>query len=118
MYSAIPPGTPLAAASSYSNFSSGFETWIEVLSSFENRLRVDTWSGAINDWLEHDSHPPDMTNSSSPHTYGAVAVTAFGIAFAIVSTPEQKDSIAVWQVTRNLVDWTYNGNIDVGDAWG
>lgn len=54
---------------------------------------------------------------SNQRAFGAVAVTAVGTAFSIVGTAGQKDTIGVWQVGDDMVDWTAAGNIDVGDAW-
>ncbi|KAL9036679.1 MAG: hypothetical protein Q9214_006029, partial [Letrouitia sp. 1 TL-2023] len=51
-YYAIPPGSPIAAAASYSKASTGYETWIEVLFLSKTGITVNTWSGAINDWLQ------------------------------------------------------------------
>ena len=118
IYYAVFPGTPIAAASAYSNVSSGFESWIEVLSLSDSGVEVDTWSGEINDWLQHDTHPSVMANStSSEKAYGSLAVTAIGNAFAVV-TENGKDTIQNWQVADDMVDWIVVGTVDVESAWG
>jgi hypothetical protein len=118
IYYAVPPGTPIAAASAYSNVSSGLESWIEVLSLSDSGVEVDTWSGEINDWLQHDAHPSVMANSTRNGTvYGSVAVTAIGNAFAVV-TENQSDTIQSWQVANDLIDWGSVGTVDIGRAWG
>lgn len=117
-YNAAAPGTPIAAASSYSNISTGYETWIELLSLSATGIEVDTWSGQINDWLEHDNHPSSMANSTAnAKTYEAVAVTAMGQAFAAVSISDEKYIIESWQVADDMVDWSSTGTVDIGNAW-
>ncbi|KAL8718190.1 MAG: hypothetical protein Q9225_004652 [Loekoesia sp. 1 TL-2023] len=119
VYRPIPYGSKIAAASSYTNVSSGLETWIEVLSISDKGVEVDTWSGAINDWLRHGANPVTMTNSSSNgKSYESVAVTATGSAFGAVRQDGRVDQIENWQVTDDLVDWVLVGNVDLGDAWG
>ena len=119
IYNAIPSGSPIAAASSYSNVSTGFETWIEVLSVSNKGVLVNTWSGAINDWLEQYTHPSAMVNSTgSGRSYGSVAVTATGTAFGVVKQDGQVDKIESWQVQDDMVDWSLVGNVDLGGAWG
>ena len=118
-YNTIPAGSSIAAASSYSNVSTGFETWIEVLSVFDKGFEVDTWSGAINDWLEQYTHPSAMVNSTGTgNIYGSVAVTAMGSAFGVVKLDGQVDKIESWQVDDDTVDWTFTGNVDLNGAWG
>ena len=119
-YNAIPSGSPIAAASSYSNVSTGFETWIEVLSVSNKGIEVNTWSGAINDWLEQYTHPSAMANSTTGNgrSYGSVAVTATGTAYGVVKQDGQIDGIERWQVQDDMVDWSLVGNVDLGGAWG
>lgn len=118
-YSRIPPGSPIAAASSYSSVSTGLETWIEVLSLSSAGVQVNTWSGAINNWLEYDRTPPAMANSrDSQKVYGRIAVTATGSAFAVAKQNGQADRIESWQVQDNMLDWISTGNVGLGDAWG
>jgi hypothetical protein len=89
-----------------------------VLSLSKEGIEVDTWSGAIGDWLEHENHPSAMSNSTeNVITYGSIAVTAIGSAFGVVSQEGQKDVIGWWQVEDDLVDWSFVGNVDVGRAW-
>lgn len=117
-YDAIPSDSSIAAASSYSEVSTGLETWIEVLSAFDKGLEVDTWSGAINGWLEQYEHPSAMVNlTGNGKVYGSVAVTAIGRAFAVVRQDGHVDEIQSWQVEDDLVDWSLVGNVDIGDAW-
>ena len=125
VYDAIPSGSPIAAASSYSNLSNGYETWIQVLSVSDTGVQVNTWSGAINDWLEQSNHPSAMVNSSTTTTddnsgklYGRVAVTAIGSAFAVVVGRDGRASgIEEWQVQDDIVDWKGVGNLDPGGIW-
>lgn len=118
-YDAIPSGSPIAAASSYSNVSTGFETWIEVLSVSNKGIEVNTWSGAINNWLEQYNNPSAMANSTgNRRSYGSVAVTATGTAYGVVKQDGQVDGIVRWQVQDDLVDWSLVGNVDLGGAWG
>ena len=118
-YGAIPSGSPIAAASSYSNVSTGYETWVEVLSVSNKGVLVNTWSGAINNWLEQYNRPSAMVNSTgSGRSYGSVAVTAAGIAFGVVKQDGQVDKIESWQVQDDTVDWSLVGNVDLGGAWG
>ena len=118
-YNAIPSGSPIAAASSYSNVSTGLETWIEVLSVSSKGIEVNTWSGAINGWLEQYVHPSAMANSTgSGRSYGSVAVTATGTAYGVVKQDGQVDSIERWQVQDDTVDWSLVGNVDLDGAWG
>ena len=119
VYDVVAHGSKVAAASSYTNLSSGVEDWIEVLSISGRGVEVETWSGAINDWLLHSAHPSTMANSSTNgKTYESVAVTAAGCAFGVVRQDGRLDQIEYWQVDDNLVDWTLAGNVDIGDAWG
>jgi hypothetical protein len=118
IYHAVSPGTPIAAASAYSNVSSGFESWIEVLSLSDSGVEVDTWSGEINNWLQHGIHPSVMTNLTRNETiYGSVAVTATGNAFAVV-TENRNDTIQHWQVADDMIDWGLVGTVEIGSAWG
>ncbi|MCJ1228038.1 hypothetical protein MMC12_004698 [Toensbergia leucococca] len=120
-YRPIPPGSPIAAAASYSNVSTGFETWIEVLSVSDKGVEVDTWSGAINDWLEQYDHPLAMANSTTGNNggkvYGSVAVTASGSAFGVVRQEGRGDGIENWQVGNEMVDWSAVGDVDLEGAW-
>jgi hypothetical protein len=119
IYYIVAPGTPIAAAASYTNVSTGYETWIEVLSLSKIGIEVDTWSGAIKNWLEHKTHPSAMSNSTAnAKTYSSIAVTAIGSAFAVVSQEGQKDMIEWSQVADDMVDWTLVGKVDVGNSWG
>ncbi len=117
-YSAAAAGTPIAAASSYSNVSTGYETWIQMLSLSNTGIEVDTWFGQINDWLQHDNHPSTMANSTAnPKTYEAVAVTAMGKAFAAVSITDLKYIIESWQLADDMVGWTSTGVVNIDNAW-
>lgn len=119
IYNTISSGSPIAAASSYSNVSTGFETWIEVLSISNGGVEVNTWSGTIRDWLEQYNVPSVMANSTSDKkVYGAVAVTATGNAFGVVKKIGQADTIENWQVADDMVDWSLVGAVDLGGVWG
>lgn len=118
MYNIAAPGTPLAVASSYSNVSTGFETWIQLLQLSDQGIEANTWSGAINDWLEQYNHPSPMANSTvNIKTYGGVAVTAMGSAFAIVNAAGV-DTIQSWQVNDDMLNWRSTGLVDVSNSWG
>lgn len=119
-YNAAPPGTPIAAASSYSNLSLGYHTWIGLLSLSATGIEVASWSGLIGKWLVQNNHPLPMTNSTAnPKIYGALAVTAIGRAFAFVSTSDQDPKYAIesWQVADDFVSWTSTGTVNIGSAW-
>lgn len=117
-YNAAPPSTPIAAVSSYSNVSTGYDTWIELLSLSATGIEVGSWSGLIGRWLVQNNHPSPMTNSTAnPKIYGALTVTAIGRAFAVVSTNDQKYVIESWQVADDLVSWTSTGTVNIGNAW-
>lgn len=117
-YNAAPAGTPIAAASSYSNALTGYDTWIELLSLSATGIQVGSWSGLDARWLVQDNHPSPMTNSTAnPKIFGALAVTAIGRAFAVVSTSDQKHAIESWQVADDFVSWTSTGTVNIGGAW-
>jgi hypothetical protein len=118
VYDVAAPATPLAAASAYTNVSTGFDSWIQVLQLSDQGVEVSTWSGNLNDWLQYYYHPSPMANSTlNVKAYGAVAVTAIGSAFAVVKGTGP-DTIQSWQVGSNLVDWTSTGAVDIGNSWG
>ena len=99
--------------------STGYETWIEVLSLSNEGIEVDTWSGVINDWVEQYAHPSVMVNlTSNKKIYGDVAVTATGNAFGVVIQDGQADGIENWLVADDMVDWSLIGNVDLDGAWG
>ena len=121
---AIAPGSPIAAASSYSSTSTGYEDWIEVLSVSPEGIAVNTWSGQINGWLELAAHPPALANMTgsknvTKETFGDLAVTATGAAFAVISSDDGSvDTIENWQVEDDTVTWNYVGNVSLGGVWG
>ena len=118
IYNTAPPGTHIAAAASYSNVSSGLETWIEVLSVFDQGIQAGTWCGSIYDWLWWNTHDAAMLNSTSTKkVYGSVAVTATGSAFAVVSQDDRLDKIEHWQVNDDMATWNSTGTVDLGGAW-
>ena len=97
----------------------GLESWIEVLYVSNKGVEVNTWSGAINDWLEQYNHPSVMVNSTgSERSYGSVAVTAAGTAFGVVEQDGRVDRIESWQVHDDMVDWSSVGDVDLDGAWG
>ena len=119
VFNLIPSGSPIAAVSSYSNVSTGLNTWTEVLSLSSNGIEVDTWSGTKKGWLVHGGHPSAMANSTkSVKSYESIAVTATGNAFAVVKQDGQADSIENWRVKNDLVDWRLTGNVDLHGTWG
>jgi hypothetical protein len=48
VYSKSQSGIPIAAASSYSNVTAGYENWIQLLKLSSQGVQVSTWSGNIN----------------------------------------------------------------------
>ncbi|KAL8827857.1 MAG: hypothetical protein Q9191_002938 [Dirinaria sp. TL-2023a] len=119
IYHAIPSGSPIAAASSYSNVSTGFETWIEVLSLSDRGIEVNTWSGAINAWAQQYVHPSVMVNSTNiKGAFEDVAVTATGNAFGVLKQQGHADTIQHWLVEDDTVNWNLLGTVDLGGVWG
>lgn len=58
-----------------------------------------------------------MANSSvNVKTYGNVAVTAIGSAFAVVGEPGN-ETLQGWMVNDDLLDWTAMGEVDLNGAW-
>ena len=89
------------------------------MSISDQGIEVNTWSGAIDDWLEQYTHPSAMVNSTgSGRFYGVVAVTAMGSAFGVVKQDGHADGIENWQVQDDTVDWSLIGNVDLSGAWG
>jgi hypothetical protein len=118
IYSVAAYGTPIAAASSYYNVSTGFELWIELLSLSSRGIQVNTWEGSRNDWAAYETHPSAMSNSTTnPKVYGPVAMTAMGTAYAIVQSTTGNMTIGRWQVSDDYTDWTQIENVDIGSAW-
>lgn len=119
IYSAIPVGSPIAAASSDSKVPSGIETWVEILSLSNKGVQVNTWLGAINDWEQQNVNPSVMANSTNnERIFEAVAVTATGNAFGVVKRDGQVDTIEQWLLEDDMVDWSLVGTVDLGGAWG
>ena len=107
-FNAAASGTPIAVAAAYSNISRGVESRVELLSLSDRGILVDTYSGQADSWNRKGNHPTLMTNSTvNPKTYGSLATTANGKAFAVVSTGDDpKYAIESWQVADDLVSWT------------
>ena len=119
-YHSLPDSTPIIAASSYTNSpNSVFQTWLQILSISGAGVAVDTWSGAANAWLVHDFQPPIMSTNGTRELrqYNYLAITSLGDAFAVTSTPGQKDSINGWRVADDMLTWSSAGNVNIGDAW-
>ncbi|MCJ1465115.1 hypothetical protein MMC07_003731 [Pseudocyphellaria aurata] len=111
IYGTIPPGAHIAAATSYSNVSTGFETWIKILSLDTTGIKVSTWSGTELKFLAEDVYPATMANSTTnKRIYESVAVTAIGNAFAVVKQDGQADAIENWQLADDTVGWGLVGN--------
>ena len=116
LYGEIPSGSQIAAASSYSNVSTGYESWIQVLYLSDTGIEVNTWTGSINGWLQENTHPSPMSNSTSdPKVYDSVTVTANGVAFSVVGDEGGGASIEKWQLADDFVDWTLTGSYDLSD---
>lgn len=117
IYKAGVAGTPLAAASSYTNVSTGTgydsypESWIQRLQLSNTGIEANTWTGDTYSWVEQYYHPPAMTNSTvNARSYSAIAVTSIGSAFAVV-TLDGNSSIEGWQVEDSLLDWSSTGTV-------
>jgi len=55
-----------------------------------------------------------MSNSTkNAKSYGAVAMTAMGKAFAVVGSPGDQGNASVesWSMNDDLTDWTYTGTV-------
>lgn len=116
-------GTPIAAASSRSYYTidsagSPASIWVKLLSVSATGLEVETASIVTGDRFIHDEQRLSLANSTeNPKTFGALAITNIGKAFAIVTTPDQKRIIQSWQFLDDLVSWDYTGLVDIGNAW-
>ena len=114
VYATAVPGTPLAAASSYTTASTGDPEWIQLLQISDRGIEVSTWSGATLNWLQpQDYNPSPMANSTANvRTYRAIAMTALGTAFAVVdSATAANSSIQSWEMDNDLTDWTATGTV-------
>ena len=81
-------------------------------------MQVNTWSGAINDWLQLSMNPSVMANSTAnQRQYESVAVTADGNAFGVVKQTGKTDMIENWQVEDDTVDWKLVGKLELGGVW-
>ena len=124
VFASIPSGSPIAASVSYTNGSNGFQSWLEVLSVSSKGIQTNTWSGEISDWLELAAYPvamrndTDGTDAGKRKSYGDVAVTATGTAFAVVMQEGEADTIEKWQVEDDVVTWDFVGIVNLGGAWG
>ena len=79
---------------------------------------MSTWSGAIDDWLQQNTQPSVMVNSTDNHdVYRDVACTAAGNAFAVVTVEGQVDTIESYSVEGDLLDWNLNGTVDIEATW-
>lgn len=119
-FSAATLGTPIAVAAAYSSTSDGRDSRVVLLSLSNKGILVDTYSGQAGDWIRNGSHPSSMTNSTvNPKTYGSLATTANGKAFAVVSIGDDpKHVIESWQVADDFISWNSTGKVDIGNAWG
>ncbi|KUJ21212.1 uncharacterized protein LY89DRAFT_609731 [Mollisia scopiformis] len=117
IYSQAPRGTPIAAASSYSNVTAGYETWRQLLKLSKEGVEVSTWSGAQNDWLGYDYNHTAFANETGTNvkTYGSLAVTAIGSAYAVVESPPGNFSIQSYQMSDRLNGWQRTGNVTTWD---
>jgi hypothetical protein len=99
--------------------SSGFPTWIEVLSLSDTGVRVSTFSGQANKWLNSYEEPLPMANSTNnAKTFGGLAINSVGMAFGVVSEDGTPDQLQTWLVGIDLVDWTDKGTVSLNGAWG
>lgn len=119
IYDDIPNnGSFIAAASSYSNATTGYPTWVSRLAISDRGVQISAKSGALNKWVQKGVNPSVMSNSTTNRrNYGSVAVTAMGSAFGVVSEQNVVDRIEHWQVEDNTVDWKLVEDLDLGDSW-
>ena len=114
-YAAFSKGSPIAAASSYSNVSAGFESWIKVLSLSSSGIKVNTWEGTENDWSSYYASPTQLANSTlNEKLYGDVAMTATGTAFAVTQQGDGAPQIQSWQLADDFHSWEEGSAIE---AW-
>jgi len=108
------PGTPLAAAASNNNPSSEPD-WIQLLQLSDRGIGVNTWSHAAEGWSQPQVYTPSSMSNSTANTrsYGAVAMTAFGNAFAVVGSPAQPGNVSVesWSMNDDLINWISTGAV-------
>lgn len=45
--------------------------------------------------------------------YGGVAGTPAGIVFAVMNQGNRSDEIELWQIEKDLVDWSSSGNVSL-----
>jgi len=58
-----------------------------------------------------------MSNISQvDSSYEAVAMTATGIAFGVLSK-NGTDTIESWQLNDDYINWASTGVVDIGTAW-
>lgn len=115
-YDTFPFGSPIAAASAFSNDSSnGFESWIQVLSLGGAGVRVNTWEATINDWAQDYATPSLMANSTgNQKMYGPLAMTPIGGAYAVTQVGDEPAIIENWHLQDDFVTWQKTSEID---AW-
>lgn len=114
-YDAIPFGAPIATASAYSNVTSGLTSWIQLLSLSGSGVKVNSWRGSRNTWVEFFASPSVLANSTvNAKLYGNLAMTATGGAFAVTQEGDDSPRIQNWQLNDDFTSWTDGGAID---AW-
>lgn len=118
---AAAPGTPIAQAVSTTNYSMGAKDeydWQKLLTLSATGIDIQTSTHATGIRWAHGKQPSSMANSTAdPRTFGALAMTNIGKAFAIVSTGDHKRTIESWQLGDDFESWTSTGSVDIGSAW-
>ena len=91
------------------------ESWIQVLTLSDRGVKVNTWFGTQNDWVDFYASPSSLANSTvNAKLYGNLAVTANGGAFAVTQEGDDTPRIENWQLGDDFQTWTDGGSID---AW-
>ncbi len=116
------PGTPIAAVSSndyiYDSSNKPHTTWLQVLSLSGTGIVSDTGNGTTDNWQYHDRQVTPMSNATgTARAFKSIAITSQGLAFAVVSSSGQNDTIESWAMSNDLTTWTAVGNVDVGSSW-
>lgn len=108
------PATPLAVGASITNTSS-VPSWIQLLRLSERGIGVSSWDDTRGGWIQPPVYTPSAMSNSTANvkTYGAVAMTALGDAFAVVSVPGESGNVSVesWSMNDDLTDWTSTGTV-------
>jgi hypothetical protein len=113
-YQSISAAAPIAVASSYTNVTSGLETWIQLLAASSTGVAVNCWTGLSNGWKQMDAQPSVMSNQTKEGvSYSGVSVTSLGMAFGIQTEVGKSDMVQSWLLGSNALDWTSSYKEDI-----